>query len=337
MKKVALIGLGFMGKMHYDIYTSREDVQVYAIAEQDEKKLKGDWSSITGNIEGGKPATVDLKGIKMVSSYRDLLGDKNIDWIDICLPTFMHKKVAGDFLKAGHSVLLEKPICPNLKDAKELLALKNKSKGTFMVAHCIRFWPGWDMAAETVKNKTYGRVIHASFKRVSPPVMGWNKWFRDPDKSGGAILDLHIHDVDFVRWVFGKPKKILTSGRTDMAGITHLYSTYLYDGLSVCAEGGWDMPAGYPFNMYFSIVCERATLEYDFSKSPVFTIYENSGKKVTPQIKSTTGWHEEIDYFVSLIKENKKQTSIKDAEIIDTLYMIEKEKESIRTKRLINL
>ncbi|MBL7170591.1 MAG: Gfo/Idh/MocA family oxidoreductase [Candidatus Omnitrophica bacterium] len=331
MKRVAIVGLGFMGKMHYDIYSERKDVEVYAIAEQDEKKRKGDWSSIAGNIEGNKAAAADIKRIKMVPDYRELLGDKNIDWVDICIPTFMHKKAASDFLKAGYNVLVEKPLCPTVKDAKDLLSLKNKSKGIFMVAQCIRFWPGWALAAEAVRKKTYGKVIHASFKRVSPPVMGWNKWFRDPKKSGGAIMDLHIHDVDFIRWVFGRPKKIMACGRKEMAGITHIYATYLYKNFNVCAEGGWDLAPTYPFNMYFCIVCEKATLEYDFSKTPIFTVYMNDGQKIVPKIKTTTGWHEEIDYFISLIKGGGKQTFVKDQEIIDTLDIIFKEKRSMST------
>ncbi|NQU73958.1 MAG: Gfo/Idh/MocA family oxidoreductase [Candidatus Omnitrophica bacterium] len=334
MKKVALVGLGFMGKMHYDVYSQRKDAKVYAIAEQDKRKLKGDWSSISGNIKGNKPAAVNLKGIKMVADYHELIGDKNIDWVDICLPTFMHKKVASDFLKAGHNVLVEKPVCPTLKDARELLSLKNKNKGTFMIAQCIRFWPGWNWAAEAIKKKKYGKVMHASFKRVSPPVLGWKSWFRDPNKSGGALLDLHIHDVDFIRWVFGKPQKILASGRKGKTGISHIYASYLYKGFTVCAEGGWDMPASYPFNMYFSIVCEKATLEYDLSKNPPFTVFLNGGKTIIPKIKTTTGWQEEIDYFISLIKGNKKQTFIKDREVLDTLAIIEKEKQSIITGKL---
>ena len=109
--KVGIIGLGFMGTTHFRIYQKNDKANVIAVADVNEDKLKGDWSSVIGNIGGGdnsKP--MDMSGITTYTDGLELIKDPKIDVVDICLPTFLHKKYVSAALESGKHVICEKPI-----------------------------------------------------------------------------------------------------------------------------------------------------------------------------------------------------------------------------------
>jgi predicted dehydrogenase len=107
-----------------------------------------------------------------------------------------------------------------------------------------------------------GPVRSATFRRrCAAPA--WSQWLSDPKRSGGGAFDLLIHDVDYVRWLFGVPQSVRASGAVDeKRGIDTLAADLEYEGFSVSVDGGWHLTSDYPFSMEFTILCDGGVLEY---------------------------------------------------------------------------
>ncbi|MEL7087339.1 MAG: Gfo/Idh/MocA family oxidoreductase, partial [Planctomycetota bacterium] len=257
---VGVIGLGMMGLTHLDAYAKLPGVKVAAVADLDDDRLSGKTSA-AGNIEGQAEQGFDLTaaGLKKYRDDLDLIADPDIDVVDICVPTPGHSAIALASLGAGKHTLIEKPLVRTHDQAQPLIDAAatawDQHGAVSMCAMCMRFWPGWDWLKQAVEAQTYGHVHAATFRRVASHPGG--PFYSDGDACGGAILDLHIHDSDFVRHLFGEPADVDTRGYRKTTGQPdHVLSTYhfapgtpgLADDALVAAEGGWAMDAGFGFS-----------------------------------------------------------------------------------------
>src|SRR5438874_6903152 len=109
MVRVGIAGIGFMGVTHFKAYQQVEGAPVAAIFTRDPKKLEGDWTNVRGNF-GGAGGVQDLAGVRKHNNLEDLLGDPEIDLLDLCLPSYLHRDIAIEALERGKHVLVEKPI-----------------------------------------------------------------------------------------------------------------------------------------------------------------------------------------------------------------------------------
>ena len=92
-------------------------------------------------------------------------------------------------------------------DCDRMIQAARKSGKILQIGHCVRFWPEYAKAKEIVDSGKYGRVVAAMFQRLGA-APGWSvdNWFINEKRSGGVALDLHIHDTDYVQYLFGMPK-----------------------------------------------------------------------------------------------------------------------------------
>lgn len=336
--RVGIVGLGFMGKCHFDSYKALRGAKVAAICDIDPKKRKGDWSSIAGNI-GGAGGRVDLSGIKTYAKADELFADPDIDVVDITLPTDVHAQYALSALAAGKHVICEKPLARHAGDAARLARAASRSGRFLFAAHCIRFWPAYAEARDLVRSKKYGKVLSAAFRRLSPtPTWSWNNWLMDSSRSGDCVLDLHIHDADFVRYCFGEPRSVsafasgMKPGRMD-----HVLARYEYgDNLLVTAEGGWDFRgSGYPFEMSFQIVMEKACLR--LAPDGVLTLHPNAGKPKPVKLPSGDGYTRELAHFIERIGKGKASAIVTPADAAQSVRLIEAEVASIRKGKPVTM
>ena len=338
--KVGLIGLGFMGTTHFGIYRGMKNAVVTAVADIDPAKRRGDISKVVGNIgDGDNSKPLDLAGVKAFESGFDLISDADVDVVDICVPTPWHADLVCAALAAGKHVFCEKPLCRDMAQLRRIVTAARKAKTFFNVGLCVRAWPEYRHAWEYYKSGKAGRMKTATFKRISPSVDGnaWRNWYMDGELSGGALLDLHIHDIDEVNYFFGKPKRISVAGAANAVskgGIDHVVATYDYgDGTLVMAEGGWAAAKGTPFEMSFTIVCEKATMKLDASG---YRIYPAKGKPITPKcdVKAgPTGWHQELAYFIACVAKGVEPTKYQTLDsVVATMEMVFAEERMARKK-----
>jgi predicted dehydrogenase len=337
MVRVGVVGLGMMGLTHLDVYRTLSNVKIAAICDADAKRLSGEVHA-AGNIEGQSQISVaHLPGdVRRCADIGDVIGAKDIDLVDICLPTDMHMRFGVQALEAGQHVLIEKPLARTSEQAARLISAAENAKGMAFVGHCLRFWPGWSWLKDAVSDGRYGKVLSASFRRVVNHPGG--PFYTNGDRSGGAALDLHIHDTDFVQYLFGMPKAVTSFGYSKITNQPdHIITSYEYDDVPlVVAEGSWAMADGFIFNMGFTVNFERATAEYDSALPQPLKLFEN-GKANTIELTSTMGYNFEIEYYIDCIEKQTPSTTVTLRDGLNTIKIIEAEVASLRSGRKVSI
>ena len=338
MLKIGIVGLGFMGKMHYRCYNAMDNVQITAICDADAEQLKN-TSGVSGNISGAEQE-LDFGDKQLFSDLTSMLAKADLDAVSITSPTFLHASQTIDALNSGKDVLCEKPMALNYSDCLKMVKTAERSGKCLQIGHCIRFWPEYVQAKQIIDSEQYGKVLAASFQRLSlTPTWSWDNCFLDGNRSGGAMLDLHIHDTDFVQHVFGVPNEVFSRGVIGPSGdYDHTVTQYLYDDQKVVsAEGGWIMAPEFGFEMSFKIMLEEATLLYSSAQQPTFKICPKEGKMIIPEIDDGDGYSFEIQHFVDFISGEKVHSVISPEQSADSVKIIEAEKESVRQRTKIQL
>ncbi len=208
---VAVAGLGFMGLTHLRVYQKIRHARIVAVCDNSRLPVNGVLRGVGGNIKINSSADIQLgPRVKIYREFSELLADREVELVDICTPTALHSEQTIAALKAGKHVLCEKPLAENAAVARKILKTAAASEKFLMPAMCMRFWPGWSWLKKVVAEKTYGVVCAAHFRRVTAKPA----WGRAGTHAGGALLDLHIHDTDFVNFLFGRPASVFSSGVT---------------------------------------------------------------------------------------------------------------------------
>jgi predicted dehydrogenase len=340
MINVGVIGLGMMGLTHLDVYAGLEGVRVAAIADADESRRTGKVKA-SGNVEGQAQGGFDVTKVKGYADGMELIRDPNVQLVDVCLPTPLHKAFTLAALEAGKHVLVEKPLARTAADAFAIAdaaeAAHAKSGVLAMPAMCIRFWPGWTWVKQAIDDRRYGRVLAARFQRLASHPGG--AFYSNADASGAAALDLHIHDTDFVRFCFGAPKAVRSAGYSKVTGgIDHLLTHYIYDDVPlVTAEGGWCMQKGYPFQMAFTLNFERATAVYDLNAAQPMMLYQDGKPAEAVKLEPVMGYRLEIEYFVRCIAEKRPPQTVTLRDAAEAVRVVEAEVQSARTGKEVSL
>jgi len=336
--KIGIVGFGFMGRMHYRCWKARDDAQIAAICDANENIVE-DSKKAVGNIEGAEDA-VDFTGINIYSDFGKMLTEEKLDAVSITLPTFIHAQYTIEALKSGVHVLCEKPMGLNVAECESMMTAAKSSGKVLQIGHCVRFWPEYAKTKEIVASGEYGKVLAATFQRLAAtPTWSQDNWIMDEQRSGGVALDLHIHDTDFVCYLFGMPRAVYSFGGKNSAGkLVHLVTQYLYDDDKVItAEGGWAMMPSFGFEMSFNIVQEKATIVYDCTREPAFKVCPTAGEAFTPEVQAGDGYILQIDHFVRALKGEKitPVTTLEDSR--DSVKIVEAEKKSVQTGGIVSL
>lgn len=260
MLRVGLIGCGFMGSMHANCYKNIAGVEIAAVADIRPEKA----------AECAKDTNAKIYG-----DGKDLIAEADVDVIDICLPTFLHTEFALLAMDKVKYLFIEKPVSLTAEEGQALLRKSAETGCMVQIGQVIRFWDEYVELAKTVEAGTYGKVMHASFRRISPrPEWGWKNWLLDPALSGGAGQDLHIHDVDYVLSLFGEPEKYYSVRNSRGEKNSYVNTLMAYDGFAVGVEGTWGLPTSHPFEATFRVTFEHAVLENAGGK---FMRYDKDG------------------------------------------------------------
>lgn len=336
MVRVGIIGFGFMGQTHWRCYSKLQDrARVVAVADENVGRAKGDISGTWGNIGDGAHQ-VDFSTIATTTNWRELIAMSDVDAVDICVPTPFHLEIVEAALGAGKHVLCEKPMARTLADAETMARAAATSRAFLMPAMCMRFWPEWAWLKETIDSGRYGRVLSASFLRQATMPPGW---FKNGAWSGGGLMDLHIHDSDFICYLFGKPRAVSSRGYVLKSGeIDHVNTQYYYDHVPlVVADGGWVFAEPYPFRMRYTVNFEQdATADFEIGREGPLILHE--GGKANPiKCEAIDGWTGEIRYFVDCIAQKKEPTIVTVNDGVLSIRLAEAEARSIRENRPVEL
>jgi predicted dehydrogenase len=335
MIRIGLVGVGFMGWIHYLAYRQLKGAELAAVCSRDKAKLSGDWRSIRGNF-GPPGEQVDLSAIKKYERLEDLVADPNIDLIDICNPTHLHPDTAIAALKAGKHVLVEKAIALTPEQADAMVAAAKASGKLLMVAHVLPFFPEFKYAAEVIRDGRFGKLLAGHFKRViSRP--DWSADIGDAAKTGGPAVDLHVHDTHFIGLACGVPKAISSTGVVENGVVQHLTTSYDYGptGPSVTCTSGALAMSGRPFVHGYELYFEKATLVYMAGTCPLTLI--TSGKSEAVALSGggdpISAFADEIQTAVDGVVSGRMPDLLSGTLARDALVMCHKECESVIARK----
>jgi len=332
--RVAILGFGFMGQTHYQAWKKQPGVQVVALCDANPNFVQ-DSQKTQGNIALNKEP-IDFSALGIYHDFNDMLKREKLDVVSITLPTFLHADFTVQALKAGLSVLCEKPMALTAKDCDRMISAAGKSGKKLQIGHCLRFWPEYVWAKNIVESKTYGSLRAASFRRYTAMPAWSDSWFADESRSGGMPLDLHIHDVDYIQYLLGMPESITSYGiQNKNNSIIHIVSQYEYDGHLITAEGGWAMMPTFVFEMGFTLILERATVVFTTRNQPTIQVFPAQGEVFTPELPQNDGYFNEIAYFARELQGISQPQIITPQQARDSVRLVELEKKSVQTGKKV--
>ena len=319
MLRIGIVGTGGMGTVHHSNYKYIDHCMVVAVvgkSNEDKGKAK-EWK------------------LPIYNSISEMIENEEIDIVDICTPTFLHKAHVMESIAHGKPTIVEKPLALSYKDAKEIFDYA-ESKGVLLfVAQVLQFTKEVEILRDLVKSEEYGKPLDGYFERLSAcPRWAQEGWLFQKEKSGLIPFDLHIHDLDVIVSLFGQPKKVsyTSCGGRDKAYKEQYRIQYEYDDLNIVGEAGW-FNADIPFTARYRVYFEKAMVINDGSKVVAYKtgeeprIFDTEDKiKVPTGINvPPTGWYfNELSHFIECIKLNRNSPLIKKENILEVIRILER-------------
>ncbi len=199
--KVAVIGVGAMGRNHARVYADMPEVNLVGIADPE--------------MEIAQEVT-RRHGGKAYSDYRRLLEEQKPDAVTVAVPTVDHLKVALDVIGFGIDLLIEKPVAFSVEEGQKIIYAADESGVKLMVGHIERFNPAVLALKSHLADGELGRVFQIDARRQGP--------FPARVKDVGVVIDLAVHDLDVMRFVtgaevervFAETERLIHSSREDL-------------------------------------------------------------------------------------------------------------------------
>ncbi|BCJ97470.1 Gfo/Idh/MocA family protein [Anaerocolumna chitinilytica] len=273
--RIGVIGCGGMGITHMlslKTLAAGYDIEVIAVA--DVRKTARNKA-----LEVWPGAMAFGDGLELLEAVR-------VEMVVICLPSYLHTKYAVKAMEMGIHVFLEKPVCLKEEDCKLLLKTQEETGAKVLVGQVVRMMDEYHYLKKLIDDKSYGKLKSITLWRLSGLVdWGYENWFRDMNRSGSVVLDLHIHDVDFLRYILGEPDRIHVNARKNSEGMPEQVITqYQFKEVIASAEAIWDNPQGFPFEAGFRAVFENATLAFNNTGKDKLIEYHKDGKINIPDL-----------------------------------------------------
>ncbi len=328
MVNIAVIGAGFMGQTHATAYQQIENASLMAVCERNE--------------EAGR-AYAERFGCAHYADLEELLTICPVDVIDICVPTFLHEEFAVKAAKAGKHIICEKPVTLHVESLDRILAEVKKAGVTMYVGQVVRFWPEYVRGKKLLDEGVLGELKAYYAARLSEHP-AWSEWYRRVENSGGGLLDLHLHDIDYACYLFGKPEKVYAIGKKNEYGCwNHVTSILTFaDGTQATVEEIMEMASGYPFTMELRMTGSRRVYEYvmkagknleDVSSSRRTAYLYGDGKEERFPVDETDAYQIELQHFVNCFDQGVPSPVINMEQVRNVLCTIRALNQSLEERR----
>ena len=340
MRKIAIVGYGFMGRTHYGAWRKCPGAKVVAVCDSNLAQVT---ASVSGNIKGAADNSALPKSVKVWGDFGEMIAAGGLDVVDITLPTPLHAKMTIAALEAGCHVLCEKPMALALRDCDAMLAAAKKARRVLLVAQCVRFFPEYAWLADAVRCGRFGKVVAADFTRFMAAPK-WSpkggSWLLDESKSGGLYVDAHVHDADYIASVFGLPRSVRSLAHRSAHGyVDHTTTTYEYaDGKIVTADSSFAAADSLMWDAAARVFFEKATVYLGGAYKAPLTVYPVGGKPFSPKLGARSGYEEEVRYFLSLVDGRAPKRAVLTAQDArESIALVLAERKSAETGKAVRL
>ena len=286
--KVGILGAGGMGNVHARHYRNIPGVEiaVFDVREEQSRRL------------------ADVFGADLASSCEDLL--RQCDAVDLCLPTDIHKECALQAIASGCGLLVEKPIAGSLADGAEIINAAEKAGVPLAVGHVVRYFPEFKKGHDLVANGAVGDPAAARTRRGGGPPKA--EWFLDHSRSGGVLVDLAVHDFDWLRWTLGEVAFLYSRSisSTKGFGVDYALTTLTFDSVAVAhVEATWMDPSG--FRATYEVCGSGGMIEYDSRTAPSLRTHTAGGSRNEGPLSSADDpYFNQLKDFVAACRGERK-------------------------------
>ncbi len=325
MLKVGILGYGGIARAHREGYEQLAEqgapVELVALCDIDEKQFE---KIITIN-QGTE--NVSQKAYRTYTDLEEMLAEEDLDVIDICLPTYLHCEYTCMLLRRGYHVQCEKPMGLNMEQCIEMRKAAEESGKKLMIGMCLRFDGAYLALKSLIDSGKYGKVESGYFERLSAmPRWGFDGWFHDYNRAGGVALDMHIHDVDMIRYLFGDPKAVSALTNDARTKCTTIHSRFHYDDKLIFAIGDWGQSTGSKFRAGLRMNLEKATVEMSGGKITVTP--DNEEPYILEPTTTNSHMAEESLFFARTILGELENTKNTPQDAAETVKLVKKLMES---------
>jgi len=296
--RTIVVGFGFMGRTHAANLRQLKHFELCGIVDsRSHQELSG---SAGGNIQSGAIGLDQLPDVPLFARLEECFAAVRPDAVVIALPTAAHAATTRLCLAQGCHVFLEKPICLDVGEGEALVKQADAARKTFMVGHCVRFFPAYEILLDAIRSGALGRLRLLTLERFSG-TPNWGVWKDAATRvsNGGALFDLLIHDIDIARAALGDPAEVWTPpGLVETFGADYVNATWRYpSGATVMIRGGHLFPPGRPFECGYSALFENSSLLYTSHEPDCVLQLGPTGRKELPVSGAIDGYRKEMEYF----------------------------------------
>ncbi len=297
MQRVAVIGAGAMGRRHANVYTALPNAELVAICDP--------------RTEVAEDAAKTFSA-KAFASVEDVLGKADVDVIDICTPTPTHLDCIKAAAAAGKHVSCEKPLARSVGEAMEAAGVCEQAGVTLFVAHVVRWFPEYRRLKEIIESGAIGDTVEIRTSRGGKAPQGAGNWFANLQLSGGAVLDLIIHDFDWLRSVYGSVRRVYAKGlySSGIANTDYALVTLRFDsGVIAHVEGNWARPSGFVTSV--EVAGTKGLLGFKNTESLPLSIELKTADGMQSGIQSPNccagkdPYYLELEHFITCVDEGK--------------------------------
>lgn len=310
MKKIVIVGFGFMGMNHARNVIKNENVKLVAVVDKNTSDISEKLNQQSGNFTVESVTAGALEGINLYDDFGNCLLTEKPDICIIAVHTNLHYEFAKTALEAGVHVFVEKPFCLDVVQGQALIDLAAFKERTLMVGHVVRFMPAWQELKELIDSQKYGLLEFLSLSRFSG-IPSWGQWkdnLHHFGSTGGALFDLVVHDIDFAQWACGIPDEIKAtylSGKLSNHDYVSTFWNYKNKQLQVKIEGGNTFHGQYPFQASFSARFQNASIFYS-SLTPAHIHIATDIETINlPVEDANEGFARELNYFIECVVDHK--------------------------------
>lgn len=325
--KLGIVGYGGLGHVHAGSLVTFDDIQITCICDIDPEKFAAEKGEMNFDVTQAK---IDLNTVNTYESFAEMLEKEELDIVVSALPTNIHAEYAIMALNKGINVFSEKPMCLNLDDCQKMIDAKNKSGKELMIGQCVRFWNEYEYLEKVIDNGRYGKLNSLIMERygIYP-----GRWFMDGSISGGALGDLHPHDLDWVNYKFGANPDFMTAcGLIGETGEVDDTNTLMkYGDVLVSLRASWMVHN--PFNCFFIANFENATVEYRMEWGEIRVSDKDQVTKETIKIDDTNAYAKEMRYFIDTCKGLHKNEKCTAESTRDTIKLLLREMELVKKNK----
>ncbi len=293
MQRVAVIGAGKIGRTHAEAYGAIPNAQLVAICDS--------------RMEAAEEVAKEFSAAP-VADMGQLLRDFEVDAVDICTPTPLHLDMIKAAAAEGKHIACEKPLARTISQAMEADRICEEAGVTLFVAHVVRWFPEYRRLKGLVESGAIGETVEVRASRQSKTPFRPGNWLTNVQNSGGAILDLVIHEFDWLRSVYGPVRKVYARGLYN-AGIPdadYALVTLKFDsGVIAHVEGSWQKPSG--FLMTMEIAGTEGLLEFRSDSSSALVIETKDkdgqpGQVIRENCEFVSPYQLELQHFVDCLE-----------------------------------